>query len=424
MGKGKGKSKNMIFGVQKQQLKHLSSKEYEILLELCHLSKNIYNVALYHIRQYYFTEKKYLSYESNYHLCKENENYKILNSNLAQQIMKICDRNFKSFFALIESAKKSGYQFKDIKLPRYLKKDGYFSLIFSDFCITNGFFTVPMSNAFKKQHGVIKIKVPSNLLDKKMKEVRIIPKQHARFFEIQYIYEMEASNETLDKQNVLAIDLGGDNLATCVTNYGSAFIVDGKKLKSMNVYANKVDSKLQSIKDKQHIFYHTKKEQTNWNKRNNKVNDYLRKTARYIMNYCISNNIGKMVIGYHATIQEKRDIGKGNCQSFVYLPLGNLREKLSYLCKRYQIEFVEQEESYTSKSDFLAGDILPVYNPFQKERYIFRGERIKRGLYKSSKGILLNADINGALNILRKSGEADINLVKKEYLSPLRIKVS
>ena len=420
----KGKTKNILFGIQKQQLKHLSVGEYKALKELCFLSKNMYNVALYNIRQYYFSEKKYLSYESNYKLCKENENYTLMNSNSAQQIMKVVDRNFKSFFALIELAKKGNYQYEQIRLPKYLKKDGFFNLIFAEFSLKDGLFTVPMSPLFRRLYGKITIKLPSNLLDKKIKEVRILPKSNARFFEVQYIYEIESSKETLNPNHALAIDLGIDNLATCVTNTGKSFIIDGKRLKSINAYANKVNAKLQSIKDKQKIKGTTNKQKKLWNKRNRTVNDYLNKSARMIIDYCIANDIGTLVVGYNPTIQQNSDMGKVNNLNFVNLPIGQLRDKLNYLCKRHNINFVEQEESYTSKADFLAEDVIPTYKAFDNKTYTFSGKRIERGLYQSSTGILLNADCNGALNILRKSKAAPINLQSNEYLSPRRLKVS
>ena len=420
----KGKTKNILFGIQKQQLKHLSADEYKALRELCFLSKNMYNVALYNIRQYYFSEKKYLSYESNYKLCKDNENYALMNSNSAQQIMKVVDRNFKSFFALIELAKKGNYQYEQINLPHYLKKDGFFNLIFAEFSLKDGFFTVPMSTSFRRLYGKVSIKLPTNLLDKKIKEVRILPKSNARFFEVQYIYEIEPSQETLNPKNALAIDLGVDNLATCVTNTGKAFIIDGKRLKSINAYTNKINAKLQSIKDKQKIKGTTNKQKKLWDKRNRTVNDYLNKSARIIIDYCISNDIGTLVVGYNPTIQQNSDISKVNNQNFVNLPIGQLRDQLNYLCKRHNINFVEQEESYTSKADFLANDIIPTYKAFDNKTYIFSGKRIKRGLYQSSTGISFNADCNGALNILRKSKATQIDLQNKEYLSPTRIKVS
>ena len=420
----KGKTKNILFGIQKQQLKHLSADEYKALRELSFLSKNMYNVALYNVRQYYFSEKKYLSYESNYKLCKNNENYALMNSNSAQQIMKVVDRNFKSFFALIELAKKGNYQYEQINLPHYLKKDGFFNLIFAEFSLKDGFFTVPMSTSFRRIYGKVSIKLPSNLSNKKIKEVRIIPKYNARFFEIQYIYEIEPSQETLNSNNALAIDLGIDNLAACVTNTGKAFIVDGKRLKSINAYANKINAKLQSIKDKQKIKGTTNQQKKLWDKRNRTVNDYLNKSASIIINYCIANDIGTLVVGYNPTIQQNANMGKINNQNFVNLPIGQLRDKLNYLCKRHNITFVEQEESYTSKADFLANDIIPIYKAFDNNTYTFSGKRIERGLYQSSTGIKFNADCNGALNIMQKSKTTKIDLQSKEYISPIRLKVS
>jgi len=140
-----------VYRNQKNQVRHLTKQEYVALKTLCRLSKNLYNATLYAIRQYYFTEKKYLRYESAYHSLKDNENYKLLNTDIAQQTMKVVERNFKSFFALINKAKQCDYKFSNIKLPHYLPKDGYFMLIIPRFTVKDGYFTVPMSNAFKKE---------------------------------------------------------------------------------------------------------------------------------------------------------------------------------------------------------------------------------------------------------------------------------
>jgi len=420
----KKSNKEVLFGIQRQQLKHLTASEYRALRELCVLTKNMYNVALYNVRQYYFTEKKFLGYNSNYHLCKDNENYKILNSNSAQQIMKVVDRNFKSFFALIQMAIKGEYHYKDIKLPKYLPKDGFFNLIFGEFNTSNDKFAVPMSPAFKRLYGKVEINIPSNLKGKAIKEIRILPKNNARFFEIQWIYEIQELKENLDKNNTLAIDLGIDNLCTCTANNGKAFIIDGKKLKSINQWANKENARLQSIKDKQGIKGTTKAQRKLWNKRNNRVNDYLSKTVKIIIDYCLNNNIGTIVVGYNPTIQREVDLGKANNQNFVNIPIGNIREKLTYQCQRYNITLIEQEESYTSKADFLAIDSIPTYNAFDKKTYNFSGKRISRGQYKSATRIILNADINGSLNIMRKANIKNINLIHKEYLNPVRIKIA
>ncbi|WP_353097588.1 transposase [Tissierella praeacuta] len=414
--------KKPLYGMQKQQLKHLKAKEYKALRELCFLSKNIYNVALYNIRQHYFSNKTFLSYNDNYHLLKTNENYKLMNNNSAQQIIKVVDRSFKSFFSLIEKAKNGEYSFKDIKLPKYLKKDGYFNLIFAEFNISKGFFQLPMSIKFRKLYGKIIIKVPRNLKGKIVKEIRIIPKNNARFFEIQYIYEYAEPKEDLNKENALSIDLGVDNLATCTTNTGNAFIIDGKKLKSINRWANKENSRLQGIKDKQKIKGNTKKQERLWNKRNNRVNDYLNKSAKYIIDYCKDNNIGTIIIGYNKDIQRNSNLGKANNQNFVNIPLGNLKDKITYLSKRIEINLIEQEESYTSRASFLDEDYIPNYK--EGKTYKFSGYRISRGKYQSADSIILNADINGSLNIMRKANIVNINLINKEYLNPKRIKIS
>ncbi|HEY5562303.1 MAG TPA: transposase [Clostridiaceae bacterium] len=416
-------TKDILFGVQKQQLKHLSSDEYKALRKLCSFSKNIYNVALYNVRQYFFAEKKFLTYENNYHLCKANENYALLNSNSAEQIIKVVDRNFKSFFALIKMARKGEYQYKDISLPRYLKKDGYFNLIFSEFNTSKDTFIVPMSPAFKRLYGKVEINIPSNLKGKPIKEVRILSRNNARFFEIQWTYEIPEFIGNLDENNTLAIDLGVDNLCTCTTNNGNSFIVDGKKLKSINQWANKENSRLQSIKDKQKIKTTTKAQRRLWYQRNNRVNDYLSKTVKIIIDYCLCNNIGTIAVGYNLTIQKEVNIGKVNNQNFVNIPIGNIRENLNYQCQRYNINLIEQEESYTSKADFLSNDNIPIYNEAEKKTYTFSGKRISRGQYKSQTGILLNADVNGSLNIMRKSNIQNINLISNEYLNPIRVKI-
>lgn len=422
----KGKLIDKLFSSQSQQLKHLTKQEYTTLKDMCFLSKNIFNVALYNARQYYLNEKKYLNYESNYHLCKENENYKKLNANMAQQTIKVVDRSFKSFFALIDLAQKGGYQYNQIKIPRYLKKDGSFPLIFSEFNIKNGYFTVPMSPAYKKEHGKIMIKVPSNLEGKKIKEVRILPKHSARFFEIQYIYECVETQRDLDQTHALAIDLGVNNLASCITNNGKSFIIDGKRLKSINQWYNKENSRLQAIKDKQGIKGITKKQFNLARKRKNQVKDYLNKTARYIINYCLNNSIGTLIVGYNPTLQKDTNIGKSNNQNLVNIPVGELCSKLEYLSQMYGINFKEQEESYTSKSDFFTNDILPTFEVNTQGSFTFSGKRITRGQYQSANGKTYNADFIGALNIMRKSNLVDVTILQASGVldMPLRIRVA
>ena len=408
----------------KQQVKHLSKKEFRNLKYLSHIAKNLTNEAIYNIRQYYFKNKKYLSYNENYKMLKNSENYKKLNSNMAQQILKEVDESFKSFFALLKLAKNGQYNSK-IKLPNYLDKDGFTTLVIGFVRLKDDMLIVPYSNSFKKTHQEVKVKLPSVLKDKKIKEIRIIPKQHSRYFEIQYIYEVEEVQRKLNKENVLGIDLGIDNLCTCVTNTGASFIIDGRKLKSINQYYNKINATLQGIKDKQKIKRTTLRQKRITRKRNNRINDYLSKAARTIVNYCLNNDIGKLVLGYNEDFQRNSNIGSINNQNFVNIPYGKLRDKLIYLCKLYGIEFKLQEESYTSKASFFDRDEIPIYDKENLQEYVFSGKRIKRGLYQTSAGKLINADCNGALNILRKSKVVDLRVLynRGELNAPKRIRV-
>ena len=411
----------------KQQIKHLSKEDYKSIKELCHIAKNLTNEAIYNVRQYYFTEDKFLKYEKNYTLLKSSPNYKELNSNMAQQILKEVDGSFKSFFGLIKLAKQGKYSFKDCKLPRYLPKDGYTTLVIGFVRLNGNKLILPFSNNFKKTHKVVEITIPPVLLDKKVKEIRILPKANARYFEIQYIYETECIQRNLNTQNALALDLGVNNLVTAVSSTGKSFIVDGRRLKSINQWFNKEKARLQSIKDKQRFG----KKPTNRQKAiardcNNKVNDYMNKAARMIIDYCINNDIGTLIAGYNVTFQRNSHIGKQNNQNFVNIPYGRLRDKLAYMCELNGITYVEQEESYTSKASFWDKDNIPVYNNDNPKEYEFSGNRVHRGLYETANGKTFNADINGALNIMRKSSVVDMNILygRGEVDTPIRIRIA
>lgn len=411
----------------KQQVKHLSKEDYKTIKELCHIAKNLANEAIYNIRQYYFTEGKFLKYEKNYTLLKNSPNYKALNSNMAQQILKEVDGSFKSFFGLIKLAKQGRYAFKDCKLPQYLPKDGYTTLVIGFVRLNANKLILPFSNSFKKTHKAVEITIPPVLLDKKVKEIRILPKGKARFFEIQYIYEAECIQRNLNTQNALALDFGINNLITAVSSTGKSFIVDGRKLKSINQWFNKENARLQSIKDKQHFGKKTtKRQKAIIRDRNNKVNDYMNKTARIIIDYCVANDIGTLIAGYNVTFQRSSHIGKQNNQNFVNIPYGHLRDKLDYMCEFNGITYVEQEESYTSKASFWDKDEIPVYNNDNPKEYQFSGNRVHRGLYKTANGKTFNADINGALNIMRKSSVVDMTILygRGEVDTPVRIRIA
>lgn len=416
--------------VQSNVVRGLTKKQYMLLKEMCQYANNLYNVALYNIRQHYFSTKKFLTYETNYHECKSNENYGLLQAGISQQIMKVVDRNFKSFFNLIKKCKQGEYRYHQVNLPCYRKKGELFNLIMSTnaFTIKEGYLHIPMSRTFRALHPdakEIKIRFPKRLADKTIKEVRLLPCHNGKYFKVQYVYEIVPEEISLNAENCLSIDFGVNNLATCVSTVGTPFIVDGRKLKSINHQWNKELAKLRSISTKQGQFT-SDRIQRMTTKRNNRVNDIIKKSARYIINYCIQHDVGTIVVGYNVDFKKNTNLGKQNNQNFVQIPLGNLRQQLEFLCWKYNIQYIEQEESYTSKSSFLDNDILPEYKPEQPYIGTFQGKRIKRGLYQASTGAVLNADVNAAANILRKSKQ-NVNhdkLCKGLLASPARIRLS
>ena len=370
-----------------------------------------------------------MRYEENYPICKENENYGLLQAGVAQQILKVADRSFRSFFGLLQKVRAGDYRSKDVRLPHYREKGGWFHLVLSTNAINikNGFLTVPMSRKYAKIHNGhrIRISVPDRLKDKTVQEVRICPMYGGRYFKIQYCYLQDPEPAKTSSDRVLAIDLGLDNLAACVTNTGTSFLMDGRKLKSINQYWNKRKARLQSIAAKQG------QKTTNQlcqlaKKRNFRMQDILRKTARYILDFCIDHQIGTLVCGYNRDFKRELKLGKVTNQHFTQINLSYLRSTLKQLCERYGITYLEQEESYTSQASCLDLDDIPVYQPDDPYTGTFSGKRVRRGLYRFADGRTANADINGAANILRKSKQNfDFEELCKGLLdSPLRIRLS
>ena len=204
-----------------------------------------------------------------------------------------------------------------------------------------------------------------------------------------------------------------------MTSSGNSFIMDGRKLKSFNQWYNKETSRLNSIKDKQKIKGYTKKLYRIVTKRNNRVSDVVHKACKYVINYCIDNEIDTVVCGINKDFQRYSNLGKVNNQKFTQIPFGKIRNILNYLCELNGINFIEQEESYTSKVSFWDRDEIPIFNSESKINNSFSGKRVHRGLYCSKNGILLNADLNGSLNILRKSNVVSLEaLYSRGVLNP------
>ena len=413
----------------KQNLKHLSKDEYLLLKELCHLSKNVYNESQYNIPQHYLSEGSFLRYEANYPIEKTSENYKLLGANVAQQTMRCVDAAFKSFFALLRLVEKKQYSKAAVRIPRYLPKDELYPIHLTQFAIkADGTFAIPMSPAMKKANSKIIITAPPYVRDKKIHQIHIVPRQGGKWFEARYMFDDDdVQQNDPDQTKALAIDLGVTNFATCATSEGGAFIIDGKELKSQNQWYNKERARLSSVKDKQRFKGDTKLISRITEKRNRRIQDFVYCSAKYIVNYCVKNQIGNIVIGYNDGFQDRVNLGKVNNQKFVMIPYGKFKNRLKFLCTRFGINYVEQEESYTSKASFFDQDEMPVWNPQNPTQGSFTGKRIKRGLYQRQNGQVFNADVNGALNILRKSKLNQINHLEQcrgAVISPFRIRLS
>lgn len=401
-----------MYKVQKNHLR-LKKKEYIIVRTLCRLSKNLYNYTLYVVRQYFFQNGKYLPYEKAYHLVKDNENFKLLPTHVAQQTMKIVDRNMKSFFRLLKERQKGNYN-RPVGLPRYLPKDGFFVCIFpyTMFRINGDKIRLSLGRSFAKKFGVkyLEFKLPPTVKGKKIKEIRIVPHCKGLWFEIHYVYEDNPVKTDLDYSSYLAIDLGVDNFATCVpmsSTSGTPFIIEGRGLKSFNRWWNKEKARLQSIYAKQGIKMGRKMA---WllRKRRNFVNNFVNQAVNYIVKYCLANRIGNIVIGELKDIKQNMDLGDVNNQNIQYTPWGLFKQKLRFKCEYYGINLIEVDENETSITCLRCG-----YKDKKNRKY--------RGLFVCRKcDFVVNADINGAINLLKKVAPDAVRLGGSGGVSPPR----
>ena len=248
-----------------------------------------------------------------------------------------------------------------------------------------------------------KIKLPKPLVSKTIKQIEIIPKPRA--FHAVFVYEDPTPVPQVPATNhVLAIDLGLNNLATCVTNgVIPPLIIDGRRLKSINAYYHKRKAKLQTQLARQGLKRSRRLQRlTDW--RNAAVTDYLHRASHQVVTTCVNHDIATVVVGDITQSLKRIELGKRTNQNFVNHSLGQFIEQLRYKLGSYGITLQVTDESYTSKASFVDGDTLPKkYNPQRKQPLTFSGKRIKRGLYRSQAGTLVNADVNGAYNILRKA---------------------
>lgn len=395
-----------------QQTESNHEVDLNILRGMCYHSARLYNVGLYSVRQHFFNTQTYLPYNSNYKECCSNENYHILLSDCAQQVLRLVDRDFQSFFRLL-ILKKSGKYSEKVRIPKYKDKEGLMVCpVQGRSCRIqkNGTLTIGLTTEFRELYNVnekkITLTIPKNLRSvKQFKEIRIIPEYKGKQFSIEFIYESGNQHIQAQGDGYMSIDPGVTNLASCtIFSNGSSqqFIIDGRRLKNINYYYNKTVAKLKSVYDKDSSIKSnmTPRMLRLTNGRNNRINDYLNKAVRLIIDKCIESGVTTLVIGYNKEQKQEINIGKENNQNMCYIPHTKFRNKLAYQCELHGINYCPQEESYTSKASALDDDFIPNYG----DEYIpkFSGNRVRRGLYRSSDGSLLNADINGSVNILKK----------------------
>ena len=370
---------------------------------LCYLSKNLYNYVTYIIRQE-FTSKGTIpkEYDLVKKLRRENQpDFRALPSATSGQIIKVIFLNWKSFFKSIKAYKKNPSKFKGRpKLPKYKHKEkGRNVVIFNgsnQVRLKDGYIYLPQ----KVNIQPIKTTIPNGT---KINQVRFIPKPNC--FVIEIVYEKQKKEYELTPNTYISIDLGLNNLATVYDQKNNtSFIINGKPLKSINQYFNKKRAELMSYIGDRGISNRIKKLTLD---RNNKIDTYIHTASRRIVDYCIENKISNIIIGNNKDWKQNINIGKKNNQSFVSIPFEKLISQIQYKGEEVGINVKVTEESYTSKIDHYALEPMK-----KREKYL--GKRVKRGLFKSSTGLILNADLNGAIGILRK--EVGESFFKKEIV--------
>lgn len=372
-----------------KQTEQIQLKKTFELFNLCHKAKDLYNKANFIIRQAFFETGRWIRYNELNKTLKSEKEYKELPIQTSQQILILLDKNWKSFFKSIKDWEKHPEKYLGRpQIPKYKKKNGESIVIFTNqnTRIKDGLIYFPK----KCNLLFIKTRIPNNF-----QQIRIIPRGLSYVLEI--IYEKEPINLELDKYRILGIDLGLRNLATCVNNIGlKPFVIKGGIVKSINQFYNKQRAKYQSIKDLQGYKFETKRLQRLTLKRNNKIKDYFHKISRAIINSCIENNFGTIILGYNNGWKQEIELGKRNNQNFVNIPFSKLVQQIHYKAELVSIEVKIIEESHTSKCSFLDNESIEHHDKYS-------GKRISRGLFKTKNNILINADVNGSYNIIKKA---------------------
>ena len=393
--------------------------DLDVLYKLAYHNARLYNVGLYNVRQHFFNTNSYLNYFSNHSECQTNENYKLLLTDCAQQTLRLVDRDMKSFFKLLVAKKNGVYSFP-VHLPRYKDKEGIMAFAIQGRSCRiqkDGTVAIGLTKEFRELYNIpyrrFLLTIPKPIRNvQQFREMRFIPKYGGKEFQVEFVYESNLVQQPKQipstADGYLSIDIGVTNLFACTTfsNSGtSQFIIDGRHIKAINHYYNKVKAKLQGdySHNKSIDGMNTKRFIRLSKARTNKIDAYFNESIKYLLSKCFALGLSTIVVGYNK--EQKQECGihwKANTQNFVSIPYHRFRQRLAYKCELHGIKCIFQEESYTSKASSLDLDVVPTYVKGDETNYAFSGKRVKRGLYRSKDGLLINADINGSVNILRK----------------------
>ena len=376
-----------------REIIYSTDERFDLIKNLCHLSKNLYNASLYDVRQYYFETKLYRTWQSQAPLFSKNKqpDYYALQSHLAQQVLMQVGRQFLSFFNNKSNKKK--------RIPKYKDKNGYNVITFNKVTISRqiDFDEYKQIYTYTLCKRSYNLKIKSTKPNVKM--VKFVYDEVNDLIKCFKIYEVERPKLKKDNSRYFSIDPGLNNIVSIYNNIGiRPLLYNGRPIKSINQYYNKTNAKLRSelpnnIKSSKRL------KQLSF-KRNNKIDYEMHKISTHIIKEALKNNISKIIIGNNVGWKNEINIGRRNNQNFVNIPHTKLFNQLLYKGLLNGIEVIFTEESYTSKASFFDKDELPIYG--ENDNYKFSGKRISRGLYKDSKGNLWNADLNGGGNIMRK----------------------
>lgn len=375
-----------------------SRPHYVMLKRFCHLSKNLYNQANYVIRQSYFRDGSILGYCELDKVCKANiqyPDYKAMpTAQAAQQTLRLLSNNWKAYLKSLRDWRKNpGKYLGKPKPPKFLKKSGYqvLTLTNQNCRLKDGKIMFPkvfegfkMTPLFLGKSGF-----------KSFQQVRIVPGRD--FVTIELVYNLEILNQTKpDNDRHVGIDIGVDNLATVANDFhGIPVAINGRPLKSINQYYNKKIANLRSDLMKKHGKQYSNRMNRLCRKRNGKIKDYMHKASRKVIDYCVANDVSKIVIGWNKNWKQNIAIGKRNNQNFMQIPFHTFIKMLMYKAEEYSISVILTEESYTSGTSFI-DDEMPVRSCYDKSR------RKHRGLFIANNGMDINADLNGAYQIIKK----------------------